>query len=367
MKSAFFKLLGLVFSFALGNFVGIVAASPDYGVIVGLLFVGLNMLSKLSVRPTGALYSSLDITELAESLGDYHREHRDELSAEVLLDEDFTTDMEVMDDVTDEVPLPGLEVGEMLQPGADPTFKPKENALKFKARILKVRDCKVDLLLVPKLLEKTWLGKMKKPSDPFDMPFEKFIIDYIHGKIKEELRLLAIYKGVYNVEGTGPKDTMQGYLKFVADAITGGEIAPVATGVITASNVVDKLESVYDALSEAQKGKPTIMKVSPTLYDWYSRKYRSDFGSNQDYKAMQVLRRPLDGTLCDLVREPGLAGSQRVLCTPVENFVYGVDSASGYNMDIQKFDRQLKILIDLKAGVNFKQVSNRSLAVNDQQ
>jgi hypothetical protein len=367
-----FKIAGLALALFMGAIIGATTGSET----VTFAFSGLTATTyalqtgivniKMFQLPYNILASSIDISALATALGAYHREHRDELVAEILLDEDFTSDMEVMDDITDELPLPSLALTDLIKPANATTFSPTANALAFNARTLKVRGIKVDLQLIPQVLEKTWLGKMKKANDPWDLPFEAFIMDYINSKIKENLRLKAIWKGDYNAAGTTPETTMDGFLTLIADEITATNITPIVTGAITSTNVVDKLELTYDGLGEAYKGVPTIMKVNPQIYDWYNRKYRVDFGSNQDYKGMKSMRRPLDGTLCELVREPGLGTSQRVITSVKENFVYGVDSANGYSMDVQKFDRTLKILIDFKAGVNFKEIHARALAVNDQ-
>jgi hypothetical protein len=369
----FLKPIGIVLTFLVGVLIGSFTGNVITAFILGVLLAGLSTYKNSKTyleayKLRGLALDSLDITALATALGSYHREHRDELASEILLDEDFTADMEVMDDVTDEVPLPDLSLTNIVQPGVDKTFNPTANAIKFAARILKVRDCKVDLLLEPWKLEKTWLGKMKKANDPLDMPFEAFIFDYINSKIKEDMRLKAIYKGVYNAAGTGPADTMHGYLKIVADEITATNIAPVVTGAITSSNVVDKIELTHDALGEAYKNGASIMKCSPTIFAWYVRKYRLDFGGNTDYAGMPKNRRRvlIDGTNCELVAEPGFGTSQRLVSSRADNFVYGVDSTSGYNVDVQKFDRQLKVLIDFKAGVQFKQIHARGLAVNDQ-
>jgi hypothetical protein len=362
-----FKFLGVALAFLTGAFLGQIATGDQMvSYAVGTVLAVAHIASWFVQLPFGALFSSIDISALATALGAYHREHRDELVTEMLLDEAFTDDLEVLDDVTDELPLPNLSLTDLTKPANPTTFSPTANALKFGARVLKVRGIKVDLQLIPQVLEKTWLGKMKKANDPWDMPFEAFIMKYINSKITEELRLKSIYAGVYNAAGTTPAANMDGYLKLISDAITATTIAPIVTGAITATNVVDKLELVYDGLGEAYKGKPTIMKITPQIFDWYNRKYRVDFGGNTDYKGMQSLKRPLDGTMCTLVREPGLGASQRVICSPKENFIYGVDSANGYSLDAQKFDRTLKILIDFKAGVEFAQIHSRALAVNDQ-
>jgi hypothetical protein len=367
-----FKIAGIALAFILGALIGSFTGDPTVSIVMGAGTSAAHMVQVGTINlpsfhlPFNVMASSIDISALATALGAYHREHRDELVSEILLDEDFTQDLEVMDDITDELPLPSLGLTDLIKPANPSTFAPTANALAFNARVLKVRGIKVDLQLIPQVLEKTWLGKMKKANDPWDLPFEAFIMQYVNSKIKENLRLKAIYAGDYNAAGTTPATTMDGFLTLIADEITATNITPIVTGAITSTNVVDKLELTYDGLGEAYKGVPTIMKVNPQIFDWYNRKYRVDFGANQDYKGMDRNRRTLDGTLCELVREPGLGTSQRVITSVKENFVYGVDSANGYSMDVQKFDRTLKILIDFKAGVQFKEIHARALAVNDQ-
>ncbi|MGV3588591.1 MAG: hypothetical protein ACO1OF_16415 [Adhaeribacter sp.] len=311
--------------------------------------------------------SAIKVDELNEKLGDYLREDRDILISEVLQNPVLNDRFEFWDDVKDEVPLPALTIGNLVKPANAASFQPNPDALKFSARMLKVRGMKVDLLLIPSQLEKTWLGKYnQKGSDAYQMPFETFIMNYIVQKAKEEMYLDAIYRGVYNAAGTTAKDTMDGLLTLVKSEITAGEITPIVTGVITADNIIDKAELVYDSLGEAYKGKATQMTVSPTLFDWYNRKYRSQYGANTNYAGMggKLL---LDGTNCELVKEPALAGSQRMMVTPVENKVYGFDSASDSNNIItQVFERSIKVMIDFKAGVQLKEIHARALAVNDQ-
>lgn len=352
-----------VFSLLITSMAG---ATPAVALGVAATLNTLQYVSSFYPRPFGALFSAIDITELATNLGDYHREHRDRLSAELLLDESFADKFEIMDDVTDEVPLPNLSISDLIKPANPNTFAPTANALGFGSRTLKVRGIKVDLQLVPQVLEKTWLGKMKNPSDPFDMPFEDFIMQYINSKIKENLLLQAVYGGTYNASGTTPAATMDGFLTKIAAEITATNITPVATGAITATNVIDSLETVYDGLGEAYKNVPTEMKVNTQIFDWYNRRYRTSYGANNNYEGMKMGRILLDGTNCEVVREPGLGASQRVICTPKENLVMGVDSMGGYNMDIQKFDRTIKILVDFKAGVELKEIHARGLQVNDQ-
>jgi hypothetical protein len=354
-------LFAVIFSFIAGSVTGL---SPL------AFFGGIALLSALADKPTMALFTAIDISELVAALGDYYREHRDIIVTETLLDQSFYDKFNVMDDVTDELPLPNLAISNIIKPGADKTFNPTADALKFGARILKVRDVKFDLLIVPTVLHKTWLGAARKnrrsdgSHDPWEIPFEQFIFNYISQNAREQLHLQAAFKGVYNAAGTTPADTMTGFASLVTELITNDTIVPVTTGAITSDNIIESVEAVYDALGEAYKGQNTEMKVEPQYFDWYARKYRGTFGGNMDYAGMKRDRLYIDGSNCELVREPGLAGTGRMICSPKENFIYGCDTAATATMDIQKFDRTLKILGDFKAGVQFAQAHSRALSTN---
>jgi hypothetical protein len=309
--------------------------------------------------------SSLSITALNAALGAYLREHKNVLISEMLVNESFDTRFEVWEDVKDEVPLPSLSITNIVKPADSVNFTPTANALAFGARILKARPMKVDLQIVPSDLEKTWLGTYRKRgSNAHDLPFEAYIMNYIIEKAHEDVHLNAVYKGVFNGAGLTPGDTMDGFNTLIAAEIVAGNIVPVVTGAITALNVEDKLLLVYDAIGEAYKAKPTQMKVNSTIFDWYVRFCRKTYGTAQDYNGPQTM---LYGTQCTLLKEPGLGASQRVMCTPKANMVLGVDTIGDYsNIQTQIFDRTIKILMDFKGGVNFKEINARALAVNDQ-
>lgn len=359
------KLFFAVFAtFLLGAIAAPAAALPAF---VG----GVGLTAVISLVPSipGAIFTSVDITELNTALGAYFRKDANVLIREALLGMDGITDrMDVWDDVKDEVPLPNLSVTDLIKPANATAFSPTSNALKFGARMLKARAWKVDLQIVPQDLVRSWLGKYSgKGSDPHAMPLEQYIWEYVQQKIQENLRLQSLFKGVYNGAGTTPVDVMDGILKIVADEITATNITPVATGAVSSANVIEKIEATYDALGEAYKSSETQALVSPTLFDWYVRQYRATYGGNNDYTGMANGSVRLDGTMCTVKREPGLGTSQRIIvCTP-DNITYGVDSFSDANtIKTQEFDRTIKVLIDAKSGVQFKEIGANALAVNDQ-
>jgi hypothetical protein len=355
-----FKIIDSLFVvFLFSGFIGVAT-----GVYPLAIAGGITALSMLTQHQGVALYTALNLTELTTNLGDYCRENRNILISKLLLNQDFGEKFTVLDDVTDEVPLPNLVLTDLIKPANPVTFQPTSDAIVFGSRTLKVRGVKVDLVIIPQLLEKTWHGKMKSPSDPFDMPFEAFIMDYIMQKAKENLHLSALFKGVYNASGTTPASTLTGFLPNIAAEIVAEKHVPTDVGTIDANNIIEKLEQVYDTLDEAQKAVPTEMKVSPQFFDWYVRRYRGLYGGNMDYSGVAIGSVPLDGTLCQVKREPGMAGTTRVLCAQKENFYMGTDTITGYTLNIERDKRTLAVMIDFKAGVEFANVSNGVLAVN---
>ncbi len=323
-----------------------------------------------------AMASAVNLDDLNTTLGDYCRENKDILISELVNDPRLADRFEVMDDIKDEMPLPNMTISDdFVKPGDAENFTPTSDVIKYNARILKVRDCKVDLLIVPAHYEKTFLGKYKKQgSNKTDIPFEQFLFQQIILKARRAMHLLAIYKGVYNASGTTTASTMNGFLKIISNEITAGKITPVVTGALTSTNVIDKLLLTYDALGEEYKDEGVQMKVNSTMFDWVYRKFNPITNPTlvatqnlADAEASKVNYLTLPGANCILVRETGLGTSQRVITSRKDNLVFGCDSlGEDANIETQRFNRTIKIMIDWKAGVEFKEIHSKALAVNDQ-
>lgn len=320
--------------------------------------------------------SSIKLTDLAAVLGAFCRDNTDVLISELVNDPNLAEKFAILDGIKDEHPLPFLTVGDdLVRPGNDREFNPAEDAIGFGARMLKVRDCKIDLQIFPADFEKSWLGKKKKKgSRGTDIPFEQFIMQQVIKKARRAMLNLAIYRGVYNVAGVTTASTMNGFLKIIADEITAGKIIPVVTGAITQANCVDKLLLTYDALGDEYKEEGVMQRVNSTIFDWVYRKLNPitnpTLVATDDLakmKAAKVNYITLPGANCTLARETGLGTSQRVITCLKDNMSYGTDSTgdSG-NVEIQRSERSLKLLIDFKAGVEFNEIHKNALAVNDQ-
>jgi len=357
-------------------------ALAEQGVIVSPLtmsggYAGTGIITELAIRSSqGVAYTAFTTTEIVTALGNYCRDdNKRDLITSLLLEFAPSDSFTVLDGILDEEPLPNLEIGGLVKPGLDPAFSPTAGALSFGARKIKVRDWKVDLLITPKLLEKTWLGLYKKnAANIMELPFEEFIIDHIKKKIRQELRTLALFRGVYNAAGSTASDVMSGMDVILKAERTAGNITATATGAITSTNVIDKLLSVYDDLSPALKEFPTIMPVSSQIYDWASRKYEPVLNASlvaADRKQLEEGRFrnsfPLPGSNCIVQREPGKGSSQFVYVTSKENCFFGTDTESSENdIRFQEFDRSIKLMIDGKCGVEVGTIANGMIAVNDQ-
>jgi hypothetical protein len=316
---------------------------------------------------------AISTTSLTNALGAFYRANRNVLVRDLYLDL-VSDDWVVYDGVKDELPLPKLSIAELVKPGNNSTFSPTSNAIVLGARVLKTRNWKVDLQIDPAALEKTWLGfTQAKGARQMNIPLEQFIIEDLIKRIKKDIRVKALYKGVYNSGGTTTADILNGLLKLVTDELTAGNLTAIVTGAITSANVVDKLLLVHDGLGQEYKEVETVMPVNSQIFDWYTRKFSPILNSNligaggMPSRENLINEMRLEGTNCVIKREVGLGTSQRLIVSIPQNRVIGVDSMDDYtNFEFQRFERTIKVLVDGKLGVQLAQTDNGAIAVNDQ-
>jgi hypothetical protein len=322
---------------------------------------------------------AISLTELNAALGDYCRENKVGIFEQLLFNDNFVERYNVLDTITDETPLITATAKSVVRPADPENFAPTNDFLKLTPRILKVRGMKVDLKIVPQLLYKSWIsmGRRAGRADTTRLELEEFILKHVTEMAHEDLFLRCLYPGIYNANGTTPVDCMDGFLKIIEDEITAGNIALnknnlVETGAVTAVNVIDTLESIHDKLHAKYKTIPTEMKVNDQIFMWFQRAMRAEFGQNIDYRGMgDVFKRRvrLEGTNCDIVAEPALGASQRIVLSPKDNLVIGTDLMSDKNqIDIEKYERTLKFMMDFSMGVEITRIDEHGgFVVNDQE
>ena len=197
-------------------------------------------------------------------------------------------------------------------------------------------------------------------------------MDQIIKQGKADIRATT-WNGVKNVNGTTNLDICNGVLKLITDGVAAGKITEVTTGTITASNVVEMVEKVAKSIGDGYAETPAFMPVNRTIFDWYVSAPETQFGRTMSvnemvgagYQQSVYIR----GTNVKLVKEPSLGSSQRMAVYP-ENFLYAGTNTLGdlNNMDFQKYEWTVKILMDFKWGVQFTMLDSTTMpvVVNDQ-
>jgi len=363
----------LVLTFIFGALLSVpLDIAPIYGAC-GLS--GIAIITGMVV-PSGSAATAISTTNIVAALGGFFRANKNILLTDLYLNLGIEDRWTIHDGVSDQLPLPKITMANIVQPGNNTAFNPTANAVGVEARILQTRTWKVDLLINPAALIKTWLGFTKQPGTrQSKIPLEQYIMQEIVKQIKKELRLQSIYKGVYNGAGATATDVCNGLLKLVADEITATNLTPIVTGAITSANVVDKCLLVYDGMDEAWKdSEEGQILVNSQIFDWYVRKLNpltnsglvatNNGGVIQRVKLNEV---QLEGTNFMLKREPGFGTSQRIVSTVKQNMNLGMDTESDYNnFDFQVENRQIKVLVDGTLGVQLGQADNKAIRVNDQ-
>lgn len=300
-----------------------------------------------------AFTSSLDLSELPAKLGTYAIDNMVGLLTKLMVGTRpsyFTLLM----NVKDEIPLMELVVDSIVQPGGKDTFSPTNGAVGFKARIGKVRSCKVDLQFKPTQILNMWrsyLGMIAGGSIKVDeVPFESFIMSKIVERAKDDIRILALFKGVYNASGTAAVDLFNGVLKIVVDEIASGGIpvANISTGAaITASNAFDQVQLVVDKVyaDPRYNSVPMVCLLAPENYRFYCQDYAATRGAapyNDSFNQTKI-----EGTNITLIAEPSMSGSDRIIITPESNLYYLVDEeAATNNIKVEYALRNINIMMD---------------------
>jgi hypothetical protein len=237
---------------------------------------------------------------------------------------------------------------------------------------------KVDLSIVPQEYESSYIGIMRqKGQNPRDWPFEAYILGQIMNKLNEEFEY-AIWQGEEAAVAASTdylRETFDGYLTLIADAITATDLTPVVTGAINSTNAVDQFQAMWAALPEAYKETGADFFCSYAVYDAYRIHYKNKYSANPvetpivnnaNYTAMG-LQYELGGGNSKIIPIAGMSGSGRVVLTPQQNLTYGMDDPADVgSFNVEQEDRQLKFWLDFRMGAQIMINSDDAMVVNDQ-
>ena len=220
--------------------------------------------------------------------------------------------------------------------------------------------------MIPAQLWATWLGHNAKQgaADQLAMPFEEFILDYLAGKVADELQMNTIWKGIYNAGGSTPVAIAHGFEKIIEDSITAGGAFDVPAaqvtdvGVITASNAYDQALAVARKMPDALRQVESKMFMSWQTSDYYNDDYAGTIGANPYNSSFNKVS--IHGTNAEIVRTSGMTNG-KFLNTPMDNLYVGMDLESDINqINFQQNRRGIDVMIDFSIGMQVADPRNVS-------
>jgi hypothetical protein len=237
-----------------------------------------------------------------------------------------------------------------------------KGAAKFHANEIRLRHVKIDNAFYPHEIEASWLGFLKGNSSANlqDWPIVRYILEQlILSKAAEEKELSAVYNGIYAAptDGTASEATtiFDGLHKACQNAAadTDYPCITVTTGDLAEASIVDQMEAIVDAVNNAGYANLKFYAfVAPEMETAYLRKVR-DLGSYTISTDKQVENR-IDFSNVVIKGVPSMTGTKHCFATTGDNIVHlTTRDMSKSNCDIQKADRQVKVLMDWWEGLGF--------------
>lgn len=309
---------------------------------------------------------SLDLAALNSSLGSYARDNKEQLFLGIMNGDALTANRFLVPmDAKDQVPLPRLDIDEIVKPRIDENFSASNSSLNFAARILQVRKTKIDLKIIPDTMRASYLQQIYNGTiKPNEIPFEQFILDSIIAAGNRDVAEKVLFKGVYNAAGTTAVASFDGYSTIAAADVASGY--KNVSGVVDATNVIDTFDATFDLLHSRQQIAGNVKAYcAPELVKMYARAVRDTFNTNISDTIDGKKRWFIFDSDVEIVPEVGMAGTQTIIMTDTDNMVIGTDNKlDTSSINIQAFDRYLKVMVDFEMGVQFREVTNGRVAMN---
>lgn len=245
----------------------------------------------------------------------------------------------------------------------------------YKPEELIVQTNKVEHSVIPQLFESSYLGFMRQQGQSSDdYPFQAYVLGKLLEKLASEMEV-AFWQGeAAAVPATTDflRQTFDGVLKQITDAITALELTPVVTGVSTASNIIANLRTMWAQVSVVDKQNGADIHMSYTDFDLLRQAikdtYKVDVAyvdiNTSDYQGMFY---ELGSRNTRIIPVPGMGSSRRIFIHRPGNLHYGMDAPGEWsNWEFEKNHRQLDFWTDFNLGVKVTQLRDGIAVVNDQ-
>lgn len=233
--------------------------------------------------------------------------------------------------------------------------------VKFLPNEIRLRQMKVDMSFFPSDIEDSWLGFLAGDSsrNQENWPIARYMLEeYLLPKALEDKELEAVYKGKYKAPTAGtagaPADAMDGFKQLMIANKTGEYAINVIDGLgeFSDADAQDWIEEFDAKISSQFRNKKMLIFVAPEMLLAYLRNRRDN--KNYNISSDAQVSTNIDFTNHQLIGCQAMSGTKDIFATIPQNIVHVKkrDIAST-NIDIQKSDREVKLLIDWWEAVGF--------------
>lgn len=233
----------------------------------------------------------------------------------------------------------------------------------LKPNEIPLRNIKVDVLIDPDKVKASWLGFLANDAqmDRTQWPLVRYILEvYLAAQIQHDLEMKTYFKGVYTTPTSGvaggASKALDGFRRLINLGLANGTINPLTLATSpTTSNIFDSVEKIADAVlahNTALEGEPINICMAPSWVRAYFRDKRNVHGTNVNYSTTGINEIDFIPNM-RIVGLPSMEGSDYIMVTPSSNMVHLRKVNGMASPDVQKADRQVKVLLDWWEGIGF--------------
>lgn len=303
------------------------------------------------------------------ALAAYAGAHEQKLFSTLRNSLDILNDITIVPGIKNTLKLTKLSVNNGVRTYRE-AFDASDNDLEYSGRDLSVELLKRDIRINPLKYRSTWMSQvMQAGVNPPDIPFAAYVFEQMAIKIAQEINDNAYLakKG----DGTSVATSFDGLGTKIADAIAdetikpGTGLKPIATGVLTSGNTVAAVETLVRSMPIAYRQAGFGVICSFDSFDKYNDNYRDLFKKNYESNEDGVYYIDATSRKIKLIPCTWMGTSQRLIATPKENLLAGVDGLG--DMDRIHTDIELEIIRQrVLFALGFQIRDLEAIRVNDQ-
>lgn len=226
-----------------------------------------------------------------------------------------------------------------------------------------MRRHKINVPITPADIIDSWIAFLyDEQLEPKDMPITKYIIEkMIMPQAESDRELKLIGKGEFTALGTVSTNDagqatgkgMDGFMTILRKLYedTDNKVNWVKLGVITASNVIDKMNTFADAIPELLGSTPMNTFMSVQMRKLYKRTYQATYPNTKEVDKNDEM---IDFSNLTIKALPSMSMLNSFFATTKENFIRlrgKNDGASRMWMQAQDYD--VKVFAEWKEAVGF--------------